>query len=186
MRLLALGLWLTTATCVAQVNTRSVLAMGRNALFYQDYVAALQYFTMCVNAKPYLGEAYYYRALSRFYLGDYLGADADATLCLDRNPYIPNLLPLRAICRSRMGRYAEAERDYTAILKMRRRDESAWHNLVMCQVEQGDYYRADFTLALMAATLDDDADAAALRRVVSDARLGLRTAAPAPALDLRQ
>ena len=36
--------------------------MGRNALYYEDYVLAIQRFNMVINAKPWLGEPYFYRA----------------------------------------------------------------------------------------------------------------------------
>ena len=41
--------------CVhAQINAERVLLMGRNALYYEDYVLAIQRFNMVINAKPWL------------------------------------------------------------------------------------------------------------------------------------
>lgn len=171
MKWLCLVLMCAATPLWAQLNTQRVLAMGRNALYYEDYVVGLQYFTMCVNAKPYLGEAYYYRALAKFYLGDYTGAEQDATLCEARNPYIPNLLPLRAICRVRLKHYADAELDYRAILARGARDVASWHNLVMCQVEQKAYARADSSLAAMARQVKDKRAVEALRQLVADGTL---------------
>ena len=52
----------------AQINTDRVMLMGRNALYYEDYVLAIQRFNMVINAKPWLGEPYFYRGLAKFYL----------------------------------------------------------------------------------------------------------------------
>ena len=38
----------------AQINTDRVLLMGRNALYYEDYVLAIQRFNMVITAKPWL------------------------------------------------------------------------------------------------------------------------------------
>ena len=53
-----------------QINTDRVLLMGRNALYYEDYVLAIQRFNMVINAKPWLGEPYFFRGLAKFYLED--------------------------------------------------------------------------------------------------------------------
>ena len=44
--------------------------MGRNALYYEDYVLAIQYFNEVIEAKPYLYEPYYYRGVAKYYLGE--------------------------------------------------------------------------------------------------------------------
>lgn len=159
----------------AQINTQRVLAMGRSALFYEDYVVGLQYFTMCINAKPYLGEPYYYRALSKFYLGDYLGAESDACRAYELNPYISNLLPLRAICRVNLKHYADAEDDYLKILAKMPNDVNSWHNLLLCQVEQKAYERADSCVREAKKHKIPANDIAALQLVVDNARLGVVT-----------
>ena len=50
----------------AQINTERVLLMGRNALYYEDYVLAIQRFNMVIAAKPWLGEPYFYRRLAKY------------------------------------------------------------------------------------------------------------------------
>lgn len=39
-----------------QINTDRVMLMGRNALYYEDYVLSIQRFNMVISAKPYLAE----------------------------------------------------------------------------------------------------------------------------------
>ena len=63
------------------------MLMGRNALYYEDYILAIQRFNSVISAKPYLAEPYFYRGLAKFYLEDYAGAETDCTLALNKRPY---------------------------------------------------------------------------------------------------
>lgn len=85
----------------AQINTDRVLAIGRNALYFEDYVLSIQYFNQVIKAKPWIAEPYFYRAVAKINLDDYKGAEEDCTLCLQRNPflvqaYYARVLPARA------------------------------------------------------------------------------------------
>ena len=90
--------------CYAQINTDRVLLMGRNALYYEDYVLAIQRFNMVISVKPWLGEPYFYRSLAKYYLEDYQGAEIDCNVALERNPYMCNYYMLRALCRINQAR----------------------------------------------------------------------------------
>lgn len=72
----------------AQINTDRVLAIGRNALYFEDYVLSIQYFNQVIKAKPWIAEPYFYRAVAKINLDDYKGAEEDCTLCLQRNPFL--------------------------------------------------------------------------------------------------
>ena len=110
---MAVGLLLVAGTCAqAQINADRVLLMGRNALYYEDYVLAIQRFNLVINAKPWQAEPYFYRGLAKFYLEDYQGGEIDCGSALERNPYVGQYYMLRALCRSNRGRYAQAEEDY--------------------------------------------------------------------------
>ena len=136
--------------CVsAQINTDRVLLMGRNALYYEDYVLAIQRFNMVINVKPWLGEPYFYRALAKFYLEDYQGAEIDAGHAVERNPYALNHYVLRALCRINQNRYALAEEDYRKAISINPLDHNSWHNIVLCQIELKEYARADSSLDVM-------------------------------------
>ncbi len=56
----------------AQINTDKVMIIGRNALYYEDYVLSIQYFNQAISAKPYLYEPWYYRGVAKFYLDDFV------------------------------------------------------------------------------------------------------------------
>lgn len=137
------------AVASAQINTNRVLLMGRNALYYEDYVLAIQRFNAVIAAKPYLVEPYFYRGLAKFYLEDYSGAEADCSLALDRRPYTAQYYTLRALCRINQERYAPAVDDYMASIQQTPMERNNWHNMVLCMMEIGRYDSADVALDSM-------------------------------------
>ena len=68
------------------VNTDRVMLIGRNALYFEDYVLAIQYFNQVISAKPYLADPYYYRGLAKFMLDDFKGRRRLHTLSLNVTP----------------------------------------------------------------------------------------------------
>ena len=59
----------------AQIDTDRVLIIGRNALYYEDYVLAISYFNKVIRVKPYLADPYYFRAYAKYSLDDLKGAE---------------------------------------------------------------------------------------------------------------
>ncbi len=47
------------------------MTIARNALYFEDYVLSIQYFNQVINAKPYLYEPYFFRALAKLNLEDF-------------------------------------------------------------------------------------------------------------------
>lgn len=123
--------------------------MGRNALYYEDYVLAIQRFNSVIAAKPYLAEPYFYRGLAKFYLEDYSGAESDCSLALDRRPYTAQYYNLRALCRINLERYALAVDDYRASIHQNPMERNNWHNMVLCLMEINRYDSADIALDSM-------------------------------------
>ena len=89
---LFLILQIFTISLFAQINTDRVLAIGRNALYFEDYVLSIQYFNQVIKSKPWLAEPYFYRAVAKINLDDFKGAEEDCTLCLQRNPFLTQAL----------------------------------------------------------------------------------------------
>lgn len=133
----------------AQLNTERIMQMGRNALYYEDYVLSIQRFNMVINAKPNIAEPYFYRGLAKFYLDDYVGADLDCTNAIFRNPYAPNYYVLRGLCRINQKHFDTAEQDYQNAININPMDETSWHNMVLCQMHLEEYNRADSCLDIM-------------------------------------
>ena len=72
----------------AQINTDRVMAIGRNALYFEDYVLSTQYFNQVINAKPYLSDPYFYRGLAKINLDDFQGAESDCSEAIERNTFV--------------------------------------------------------------------------------------------------
>ena len=79
--ILSLVLFFSTL-CNAQLNTTRVMEIGRNALYFEDYVLSIQYFNQVIDSKPFLHEPYFFRGLAKFYLDDFVGADEDIYLAV--------------------------------------------------------------------------------------------------------
>lgn len=133
----------------AQINVDRVMLMGRNAMYYEDYVLSIQRFNMVINAKPHLAEPYFYRGLAKFYLEDYAGANQDVSMAISRNPYSENYYVLRGLCRIHLTQYDLAEHDYSKAIDINPLNEDCWHNIVLCQMELNAFQRADSCLNIM-------------------------------------
>lgn len=129
----------------AQVNTDQVVSIGRNAMYFEDYVLAIQYFNQAIKAKPYLARPYLYRAVAKFNLDDYRGAETDATLALERNPYITDAWEVRGVARQRRGDNRGAVADYKEALRLLPHNRQITFNLASAQTEAGMYDSADST-----------------------------------------
>ena len=147
--LLLLMLQSFAASLLAQINTDRVMLMGRNALYYEDYVLSIQRFNMVISAKPYLSEPYFFRGLAKFYLEDYVGAELDCSESLDRNPYVSNGYQLRGLCRVNRKNFDGAIEDYQKVIQMEPKNRACWHNLVLCHFELKHYEEADSALDQM-------------------------------------
>lgn len=134
---------LASLTVSAQVNTDRVMMIGKNALYFEDYVLAIQYFNQVITAKPYLADPYYFRAVAKFMLDDFQGAEDDATECLIRNPYYTAAYQLRGAARQNQEKYEEAATDYQRSLEFYPEDQLTLVNMGIVNVELKQYDIAD-------------------------------------------
>lgn len=123
----------------AQINTDQVLQIGRNALYFEDYVLSIQYFNQVIAAKPYLAQPYFYRALAKYNLDDLSGAEQDASTAIEHNPFITDAYELRGVARQNLGRYAEAVEDYNKALEMLPENKGILYNKALAQEDLKDY-----------------------------------------------
>lgn len=129
----------------AQVNTDQVMKIGRNSLYIEDYLLAIQYFNQVIAAKPFLPEPYFYRAVAKISLGDNKGAAEDCTLALDINPFIIDAYQVRGIARQTLGQDSLAIADYAAGLKMNPEDKVLLLNKAVCEQNLKKYDEAEAT-----------------------------------------
>ena len=123
----------------AQINTDRVMAIGRNALYFEDYVLSIQYFNQVINAKPYLSDPYFYRGLAKINLDDFQGAESDCSEAIERNPFVVSAYQVRGLARIQQNNFAGAIEDYTKALEFAPENIGVWHNMALCRIRQEDY-----------------------------------------------
>ncbi len=130
---LLLSLMVTSLGSLAQINTDQVVNIGRNALYFEDYILAIQYFNQAIKAKPFLAEPYFYRSVAKISLEDYRGAEQDAGMAIERNPFIVDAYQVRGVSRQNLGDYRGAVEDYDAGLKLMPEDKNLLINRAVCE-----------------------------------------------------
>ncbi|MBR8535463.1 tetratricopeptide repeat protein [Carboxylicivirga sediminis] len=105
-------------TMNAQINTDRMLTIGKNALYFEDYVLAIQYFNKVIRVKPYLSDPYFFRGLAKYYLEDYNGAEVDLNTCLSKNPFMVDAYNVRGIIMSKKDNHEQAIKDYSSGLEI--------------------------------------------------------------------
>ncbi len=115
-RLIVLLCLIGTSSVQAQLNTDRITAIGRNALYFEDYVLSIQYFNQVIKLKPYLAEPYFLRAIAKLQLSDYTGALDDCNKAIERNPFHPGSYYTRGYIYRQMNEWQKAEADFTEAL----------------------------------------------------------------------
>lgn len=129
----------------AQINTDQVLRVGQNALYFEDYMLSIQYFNRVIQAKPYLAQPYFYRAIAKLNLEDYNGAEADAAHAIEINPYLTDAWEVRGVARQNLGDNRGAISDYDHALELIPRNRQLLFNKALAQSDIEDYEGADST-----------------------------------------
>lgn len=127
----------------AQINTDQVVRVGQNALYFEDYMLAIQYFNQAIHAKPYLAKPYLMRAIAKLNLEDYSGAEADASKAIEINPFLPDAWEVRGVARQNIGRDRYAIADYKEALKLLPRNRQILFNMAVAQQRTKDYEASD-------------------------------------------
>jgi tetratricopeptide (TPR) repeat protein len=126
-----------SSVAVAQLNTDRILNIGRNALYFEDYVLSIQYFNLVISAKPYLADPYYFRAVSKYYLEDNIGAIADCDRSLEIDPFLIGAYELRGICHQRQQKFDKAVFDFAKGLKYDHQNTNLMLNLGVSYMADG-------------------------------------------------
>lgn len=132
-----------SVTTSAQVNTDQVMRIGRNALYFEDYMLSIQYFNQAIQAKPYLAQPYLYRAIAKLSLEDYTGAEEDASIAIEHNPFITDAYEVRGVARQNLKKNEQAIDDYDKALSMLPENRGIMFNKAMAQEEIKDYENAE-------------------------------------------
>lgn len=140
---------LSALSASGQINTERVMTIGRNALYFEDYILSIQYFNQVISVKPYLAEPYFYRAVAKLELEDYKGAEEDCTLAIERNPFIIDAYQVRGIARQTLRRPAEAIDDYNVGLNNMPQHKAFLINKAICEEALERYDSAEVTYATL-------------------------------------
>ena len=100
----------------AQLNTDRITAIGRNALYFDDYVLSIQYFNQVIKLKPYLSEPYLLRSVAKVQLGDYAGALTDVNKAIELNPFNAGYFYTRGFIYRQMEELDKAQEDFSQAL----------------------------------------------------------------------
>lgn len=141
--ILSVFIFLSALSVSSQVNTDRVMMIGKNALYFEDYVLAIQYFNQVIGAKSYLADPYYFRAMAKFMLDDFKGAEEDANLCIERNPYYTAAYQLRGAARQNQEKFELAATDYQRSLEFFPEDRLTLVNMAIVNVELKQYEVAE-------------------------------------------
>ena len=168
LRALSLLILLTCSLVAkAQLNVEHVMLVGRNALYFEDYVLSIRYFNMVIGVRPRLSEPYFYRALAKYNLDDYKGASDDLTLSIEKNPYVSKSYQLRGLCRVYMEQYDSAELDFRKAIHYEPQNVAVWNNLILCAMQREHWERADALLDSVQLFAPRNADIHLMRMQVS-------------------
>ncbi len=151
----------------AQLNIEHVMMVGRNALYFEDYVLSIRYFNMVIGARPRLSEPYFYRGLAKYNLDDFKGASDDLTLSIEKNPYVSRSYQLRGLCRVYMEQYDSAELDFKKAIHYEPQNVAVWNNLILCTMQREQWDRADALLDSVQLFAPRNADVHLMRMQVS-------------------
>ena len=141
--LAALALLLSVSTLRAQIDVEQALSIGRNAIYFNDYIVSMGYFNQIIGLRPWMAEPYFYRAVAKINLDDYAGAESDASLALERNPIFPRAYLLRGIARFSQKEYTPAVEDFRRGLELSPRDVGLQYNLSIALLQDKRYAAAD-------------------------------------------
>ena len=133
----------------AQLNTERILSIGRNALYFEDYVLSIQYFNQIIKVKPYMAEPYMFRAIAKVQLGDYSGAEKDCEEVIKRNPFLPGAYYIRGFIRRQNELYSLAENDFSKALEFSPENKSYLINRADVRQRQKKYDQAEEDLSLL-------------------------------------
>lgn len=154
----------------AQWNTANMLQIGKQAIFFDDYVSAIDNFNNIIRLKPYLSEPYFFRGLAKLNLDDYDGAIQDYSKALELNPNYFHAYMYRGIAYHNLKMYEKALQDYEQAVALDPGEAYVYANRGITEAEMGDFKAAekDYSKALI---LDNKLQAAYLNRAIMREKL---------------
>jgi tetratricopeptide (TPR) repeat protein len=155
---LVLGL-LSLYPIQAQINTDHMMTIGRNALYFEDYVLSIQYFNQVIKSKPYLAEPYFFRAVAKLYLEDFSGAEDDCSKALGLNGFMVKAYICRSYARMKLKAFDSAISDCDKGLEFDTQNRSLLYHKGFALVAAKRYIEAEVCLNEMIRRYPTEVDA---------------------------
>jgi len=106
-----------TNVAYAQFNM-NYFEQGRYEFAQKNYTEAIKLLTYALDRDDDIPDAWFYRGISKYFIGDNIGAKKDFTACIQRAPYHKNARIYRAIVQNRMQNFESAFRDFDKALEI--------------------------------------------------------------------
>ncbi len=133
-----IGLLLYSLGASAQLNINHYIQTGQVKLSTNNYVGAIENFSIVIKFKPQLPEPYFYRATAKHQLEDYRGAISDYTKAIEIKPYYPQAYQNRGHAYLAIDKYDEAIADYTEALSMSPHNAGIYNNRGIAKISKRD------------------------------------------------
>lgn len=165
--LICLALTLGAMRLWSQIDVEHVISIGRNALYFNDYVVSIGYFNQAIDARPFLAMPYYYRAVGKISLEDYNGAITDASACIERNPFISKAYLVRGIALQNTGQSERALDDYRLGLNLDPNNMGMRINQAIIYTQLKRFDEAEYSLDTLIRYNPSSIDAYSLRMTIA-------------------
>lgn len=143
----------------AQYNKRYIYAKSQNSIVAKQYYDAISLLTLLIDSDSVSRDAYFLRAIAKYYLNDLIGAEQDFTSAIKINPVYVEAYQYRAITRSIMGNWEEAVTDFETAITIRPDYTDIYYSrgvtFLMCQ--QFDNAISDFDIFIRKNPNEEDA-----------------------------
>lgn len=171
----------------AQIDVEHVISIGRNALYFNDYVVSIGYFNRVIDTRPWLAEPYLYRSIAKISLEDYNGAALDASESIKLNPYISRSYLVRGVAYQNTDRLEEAVKDYKQGIALAPDNGQMRFNLAVAELKLKRYDEAEQSINTLLKYSNKYNEAYALRAGIAlergDTTLALQRIAEAMKID---
>ena len=117
--------------------------IGRNALFFNDYIVAIGYFNRVIEVRPTQADPYFWRSYAKLMLDDLSGAEKDASQAISYNAFLTRAYLIRGIARQGQKQYREAVEDYKVALANMPDDAAIRFNMALSFRALEEYNTAD-------------------------------------------
>lgn len=120
----------------AQLNINQFIRVGQTRIQIGNYTGAIENFNIVIKFKPYLPEAYFYRAVAKHQLEDYRGAIRDYNKAIEIKPFYPRAYTNRGMAYHNLKDYENAIKDYNKALEFTPENESIYNNRGIAKLAQ--------------------------------------------------